>query len=193
MKDIAIKLGFTIFIMACLLSPVLVVAMLCLGSTPTIATAIWTDNRSCENSSSQVQILKSYVSTEKQKGILPDFYTYFGFRDWWRFPLVYPYGIHAVETLDEGILKDERLVVDFEEAWQESDSILGNIQSFTFDRKYFLAVTDENFVLFNFDTQEVNSFSTIQELIDEAESLNFDGNMKFLTLREYDDLFVCSK
>ena len=56
-----------------------------------------------------------------------------------------------------------------------------------------ILITDQNFLLFNFETQEVNSFSTIQELIDEAESLNFDGNMKFLTLREYDDLFVCSK
>jgi hypothetical protein len=189
MKETAIKLILTIVIMACLLLPIPAVAMLCLGS----ASAMWTDDRSCESSNPQIILLKSYTPTEELNEISPDFYTHFGFRGWWRFPLVYPYGIHAVETLDEGILKDERQVVDYEKAWQESDSILSNIQSFTFDRNYLLAVTDQNFVLFNFDTQEINLFNTMQELTNEAESLNFAGNMKFVTLREYDDLFTCSK
>jgi hypothetical protein len=189
MKKTVTSLIFTILIMACFILSIFGVALLCLAST----SAMWTDERGCTNGSSQIQLLKDYVPTNERNSINPHFYTYFGFRDWYRFPLVYPYGIHALETLDKGILKNESQVVDFEKAWQNSDSILSNIQSFTFDKNYFLAATDDDFVLFNFDTQEINSFGTMQELTIEAKRQNFTGSMKFMTLSEYDDLFTCSK
>ena len=36
----------------------------------------------------------------------PDFYNYDGFRDWYRFPLVYPYHIIMIDTYDRGWLEE---------------------------------------------------------------------------------------
>ena len=39
-------------------------------------------------------------------GYRPDFYNYDGFRDWYRFPLVYPYHIIMIDTYDRGWLEE---------------------------------------------------------------------------------------
>src|SRR5262245_52027323 len=48
--------------------------------------------------------LKSHVPANVLKTVDPEFYTYSGFRDWWRFPLVYPYSVKCIDTLDSGHL-----------------------------------------------------------------------------------------
>jgi hypothetical protein len=152
----------------------------------------WSDDRSCLSDSSQVQLLKSYVPKETLDGVDPEFYTYFGFRDWWRYPLVYPYSIHAIDSLDNGYLTNERAVMDFETTAGAVD-LFDGIQTFTFDKNYLLVDRGDDFILFEFATGTSSPFETKQELIDEAKRLQFAGEFKFITLQEYDALFVCEK
>jgi hypothetical protein len=76
----------------------------------------WFDPRalliSDDHPNPQVELLKSYVPAETLPTVNPDYFTYFGFRDWWRWPLVYPYSIHAIDTVDHGRLLDESEVTD---------------------------------------------------------------------------------
>ena len=53
----------------------------------------------------------------------PDFYTYEGFRDFYRFPLVYPYHITMIDTFDRGWL-DEYVGGDIRDPNVSSKSVL---------------------------------------------------------------------
>ena len=53
--------------------------------------------------------------------------------------------------------------------------------------------TDGGFILFEFGTGTSLSFETKQGLIDEAENLRFGGDLTFMTLEEYNALFLCGK
>ena len=103
----------------------------CLISTP----VTWTDDRSCLNDNPQIQVLKSYIPNEALNSINPDFYTYFGYRDWWRAPLVHPYSIHAIDGLDNGFLVDESATTDYEtDSVNDAVDLISGIQNFTFSK-----------------------------------------------------------
>lgn len=54
-----------------------------------------------------IERLKGYVDPAARAAIPPDFYTEAGFRDWWRYPLVYPYSVTAIDTPEAGALGRE--------------------------------------------------------------------------------------
>lgn len=139
-------------------------------------------------------MLKSYVSNETLDSINPDFYTYFGYRDWWRAPLVYPYSIHAIDGLENGFLVDESAITDYEtDSVNDAVELISDIQSFAFDNNYLLMDTGDGFILFKFKTGTSLSFETKEELMDEAGNLQLKGNLEFMTLEEYNALFLCNK
>ena len=51
-------------------------------------------------------IYKIDAMIDRTIGYRPDFYNYDGFRDWYRFPLVYPYHITMIDTFDRGWLEE---------------------------------------------------------------------------------------
>jgi hypothetical protein len=58
--------------------------------------------------------LEKYVPEESLRSIPEAFYTYDGFRDWWRMPLVFPYQLMCVDSKDRAFLEkyDVRYSVD---------------------------------------------------------------------------------
>ena len=169
---------------------IVAIGALCVISIP----AMWTDDRSCVSDNTQVQLLRSYVSEQTLESMNPDFYTYFGFRDWWRAPLVYPYSIHAIDGLESGYLVDESKITDYETASLKNGiDLFSGIQMFTFDKTYLLVDRGSEFMLFEFRTEESQSFEKKQDLINEAKKLKFEGNLEFMTLKDYNALFKCDK
>ena len=49
--------------------------------------------------------MKKFKGNEAKKPALDPFYTYAGFRDWYRFPLKYPYQVMMVDTWSHGSLE----------------------------------------------------------------------------------------
>jgi hypothetical protein len=191
MKKKTSKIIFTVLgIFLCFVLSIFAVGALCVISIP----AIWTDDRSCLSDNPQVQLLKSYVSEQTLESMNPDFYTYFGFRDWWRAPLVYPYSIHVIDGLESGYLVDESAITDYETAsLQNGVDLFSGIQRFTFDKNYLLVDRGSDFILFKFQTGESQPFETEQDLITEAQNLQFEGNFEFITLKDYNALFLCGE
>lgn len=146
----------------------------------------------------QVERLKSYVPEATRATIQPGYYTYFGFRDWWRFPLVYPYSIHAIDVLDHGRLCDERRVTDYRDINNQEliETGIDGITHLALDANLLLLRTRDRgsstlaaFVLFQFGTGEQTAFSTEAELFEKAGALGFEGEQELITLRQYDALF----
>ena len=157
---------------------------------------MWTDITStneCLNNKPQVKLLKSYASNETLESMNPDFYTHFGFRDWWRYPLVYPYSINAVDSLDYGYLVDESAVTSYMSSEHNELQLLYSIKRFTFDKNYMLIGRESDFILFSFDSGEMLGFDIEEKLFSEARGLGFEGRYEFMTLREYATLFSCEE
>jgi hypothetical protein len=101
----------------------------------------YTENKPAKRDTSrQVRLLMTYEQA-KYKGKIPwNYYHYFGFRDWWRFPLVYPYSIHCIDMLDRGWIENEA------DKKSDEDFVKGGsaqifypkFTEFIFDEKYFV-------------------------------------------------------
>jgi len=147
----------------------------------------------------QVELLKSYVPAKTLPAINPGYYTYFGFRDWWRFPLVYPYSIHTIDTVNYGRLLDESKVVNYDDI--NHQELIGTgvdaITHLALDRRYLLLRTevgtqetaDVQYILFEFSTAKQTTFDSEETLFEAAKALNFEGELSLITLSDYDALF----
>ncbi len=160
------------------------------------AEAVWEDYRAClldpAHPNAQVQLLQKYAPEEA--GPVPDdFYTYFGFRDWWRFPLVYPYSIIAVDTTEQGRLARGD-GADFRDPNTGSRvSGLDGITRLAFDQNLLLVETGAGYRLFAFDTQEVRSYATEEDLWAAAKEQGYQGEPQLITLDAYGSLFTCEE
>ncbi len=84
--------------------------------------------------------LKSYVPAHLLKTVDPEFYSNPGFRDWWRFPLTYPYSIHCIDTFESGDLcrhDGKSKISDGEEAQIQG---LNALTAFSFDAQYLVGL-----------------------------------------------------
>jgi hypothetical protein len=156
----------------------------------------WFDPRNYSSEPNpQVELLKSYVSEEVLSKANPTYYTYFGFRDWWRFPLVYPYSIHTIDEVDHGCLYDESKVKNYEDINHQElvDMDICEITHLTLDKNYLLLQVEKEdglkFIMFNFSTAEKAVFNAKDEMLAKAKELGFAGKPELMTLRAYDDLF----
>ena len=144
-----------------------------------------------------VRALKLY-EPEKYKGKVPEqYYTYYGARDWWRFPLVYPYSILCIDVLDKGSIVSDSGKTDFEKGGGEN-IISPSFDKFTFDANYLAGNilpdhqntgNDEQFFLFNFADGKKLNFTNAAVLQKKLDEVRFTGSRKFITIREYNDRF----
>jgi hypothetical protein len=148
----------------------------------------------------QVGLLKSYV---KDTAINEQFYTYFGFRDYYRFPLRYPYAIHCIDLKDNGFLFNERAVKQFDLS-DNGDTDLGipGIKKLAFDNR-FLLIEQQNelpgsgettpdarkYLLFEFDTEASQPAKDLKQLLDLAHRKGYAGADTLMTIEAYDRLF----
>ena len=97
------------------------------------------DTHQANTSSSQITLLKSYLPANANGNEPEQFYTYLGFKDYYRYPLRYPYSIHCMFTQDNGELYNESNVSRFDE--NDNGEIfagLNNINKIAFDKSYLL-------------------------------------------------------
>lgn len=146
----------------------------------------------------QVQLLKSY--SDSASHIPEQFYTYFGFKDYYRFPLTYPYSIHCNYYKGNGELYNEANVVHFDEN-DNGETYIGpdNITRLTFDKNWLLIEqtktstrTDKlitHYFLFDFVTEKQTEVHTEKDLFKLAKEKGYTGSDSLMTIEAYDRLF----
>lgn len=165
----------------------------------------WLDNRNylldSNNIHPQTQKLIDYVPDSVQDTVNTQFFTYFGFRNWFRFPLTYPYAIYCIDTRDYGKLADDSRVIDFNTGTDDVEYLnIQNITKFNYDKNYLLAklsghtrrdtdISADTYLLFNFNTREEQRFETLQQLMENAQESGFSGDTALMTIKEYDVMF----
>jgi len=144
-----------------------------------------------------VKVLRMYEPA-KYKGKVPEqYYTNYGFRDWWRFPLVYPYSVYCKGIPDKGAIVNDSSKTNYEEGYSVS-YITPLFDIFIFDENYLAGkiVQDnikqeisEQYFIFDFRTgrqERVNGKDSFYKKLNE---INFNGSRKFIRVSEYSSWF----
>ncbi|TAJ12391.1 hypothetical protein DMA11_13110 [Marinilabiliaceae bacterium JC017] len=160
---------------------------------------LWRDDRAflldSTNINTQIKRLKEYAPNNFKGKEPKSFYTYFGFRDWYRFPLVYPYSLNCIDEINKGYLCDEREVTNLQTDGKKTNQLnIGDISEIAFDKNMLLAKRGfenqpKSYLIFFFDNQRIENFKTMQEVMNRAHELDYSGPEQFITLKEYALLF----
>ena len=148
-----------------------------------------------DTSISQIRLLKEYEAPKYKKIIPSAFYSYFGMRDHYRFPLVYPYSLNCIDHKETGQLYDERFAT---ELGLSDKGIIQlpfySISHIAFDKNYLLAKQDDaeigkTYFLFTFHKQDIEYFRSKKELLLNAKNKGYTGPSAFMSIEQYEDLF----
>lgn len=140
--------------------------------------------------SPQVKYLQSFEADSVRGKVDTSFYTYLGFRDWWRLPLMYPYSIHCVDVPNYGELVSEKEVADVTTGNDSKRRSLGvnRITHLSFDKKLLLLKVHDTtapYVLFDLADQNQEIFRSEVELLKKADLKGFSGPKKLEGIQEY--------
>ena len=158
------------------------------------------DKHQVSNSSEQIKLLKSYLPANILNNEDEQFYTYLGFKDYYRYPLRYPYSIHCNYTKDNGELYNEINVSRFDENDNgEHFSGISNINKIAFDKNYLLIEQEvtstrtdkliKHYLLFDLETEKQQEATSLQNLIQLAKEKGYTGSDTLMTLEQYHNLF----
>ncbi len=158
------------------------------------------DTHQANGVSTQITLLKSYLPSTIAGNEPEQFYTYLGFKDYYRYPLRYPYSIHCMYTKDNGELYNESNVGRFDE--NDNGEIyagLSNINKIAFDKSYLLVEqaisstrTDKiinHYILFSLDTEKKEETTSFTKLIQLAKEKGYTGPDTLMTLERYGRLY----
>lgn len=145
----------------------------------------------------RVDRLKKYSDPDIIKSIDPMFYTYAGFRDWYRLPLVYPYEVTCIDVLERGQLSKHNGKGPVDDPNKSSEGVIWDVTRFTFDRNYLLLRCEPepskgtriDWILFQFKTGKSDTFTTGEELIRVAKERGYTGDGQMHTIRNQYDAY----
>ncbi|MFK7786554.1 MAG: hypothetical protein AB8B56_15645 [Crocinitomicaceae bacterium] len=123
-----------------------------------------------------------------------DYLTHFGFRDWYRWPLVFPYSLNSIDSQDDGFICDERLAENISGSQKGIDQIyLGDIKKFTFNAEVLIAETGDKgskkYKMLRFSDKKITNYASSFELFEASDEYDDMIMDSLITLREYSLLF----
>jgi len=144
-----------------------------------------------------IRILKQYESKQYKDKIPDAFYTDYGYYDWWRFPLVYPYSIYCIDVLDRGQVANDSGKTSFENGGL-ANTISDYFDKFTFDANYFIGITAAapgsndragEYFMISFQSGKTEKFKDRDALIKKLDEIGFNGSREFISVRNYSGRF----
>lgn len=152
-----------------------------------------------ERDTRQIMILKKLESDSIRGKVQEKFYLNAGFRDWYRYPLVYPYSVNWADSPYSGAsVRDERRVKDINWSSEGSEQVFNRgIHFLSFDRNYLFASYFENeykrdtlhYYILHLGSNEVEELKSELELRKRADELNFEKVDSMISVEDYQKLF----
>ncbi len=138
-------------------------------------------------SNSLLDSLRNFSDLDSE---IPDgFFNYFGFRDYYRLPLTYPFSIHCIDELDNGQLYNEKFVTEFDRNDNGETALnLTEIHAFLLDKNYLVAelkTARNTFVIYYFSSDKQEVYQTKAQVVERLQQLNFRGNTNWKTCKDY--------
>ena len=129
-----------------------------------------------------------------------DFFTYDGFRDWWRLPLVFPYELEWIDTFESANLQRHR-GGDVRDPNKSSENVqdIGKITHCSFDRRFLIGRQGptsfdkdrpESWFIFEFAPATFRQFGSEREMLEAAKSRGYIGGLSLKSIKQnYNDYF----
>ena len=115
---------------------------------------------------------KTFVSEEELGQIDETYFTGEGFHDWFRFPLVYPYEMQMIDDLNDGAITGG-----------DAARVTG-ITHCAFDARVLVGKDGDGWLLFEFESGELGSFTSKEDVMAEAVKRGFDPELEILSVEE---------
>jgi hypothetical protein len=147
------------------------------------------------DSNSTVKILRSFESKNNSEKVPDEFYTYLGFRDYYRMPLRYPFSLHCIDVLETASLFNEKYVVNYDVSDNgEIDCQVNDITGFAFDKKILIAKqtsdSKEKYIIYEFATDKQSFFHSQEEAFKTAKNnFKYSGADTLISVMNYHLLF----
>lgn len=150
------------------------------------------------DSCDMVKKLKEFEHINGAVNAPKEFYVYYGFNDYHRMPLVYPFSLHSTDVLETGSLYNEKNVSEFNVNDNgEVDCGLENIRAFALDQNVLISInsssltnTKESYYVYEFSSGKKTACKTIIEAFKVArKQFNYRGYDTLITVLEYNKLF----
>lgn len=130
------------------------------------------------------------IAQENDDTEIPDaFYTYWGFRDYYRLPITFPFSLHCIDDVDNAQLFNEKWVTDFDRNDNGETALsVSGIHAFAFDKRYLLAelkTAKDGFVMYDFKTDKMEVFQSKVALLNRASQSGFTNYSGWHTCRSY--------
>ena len=146
-----------------------------------------TEQQAMQRRQQQFDRLKAMTSPALLTNAPANFFTYDGFWDWWRIPLIYPYSLMAIDTLDNASLNRHKGgPVEDPNHSEEQVQEVADIISYAFDSHWLLFQRDngKEWGLFNFATGKSLVFRSKQALLTSAKQRGYSGDRQLQTIQE---------
>lgn len=144
--------------------------------------------------SEQIKNLMAMEQEEYKSNLPQAFYTYLGFKDYYRLPLRYPFSLHCMDSLGNAELFNEEHVQEFDvnDNGEISCDVKG-ITEFQFNSDYLIGRTCEwngkkstsKFFAFNFVTKDKKEFKSLRELNAFLENKSIVMSKEFFNCQSY--------
>jgi hypothetical protein len=139
--------------------------------------------------------LKMIITNLSNHDTIPsDYLSYFGFRDWYRWPLVFPYSLNSIDSRDNGFLCYEKEAKSISGSNDGIEQIyLGDIKRFTFNEQLLICETGDKgskrYKSFRFSDQTIRKYADLDSLYAESQDYGTMIMDSLITLKQYSLIF----
>ncbi len=147
-------------------------------------------------SNDMIKKLKEFEHINAHHKAPDEFYVYFGYIDYYRMPLTFPYSLHCNDVLETAELFDERNVSAFNSNDNgEIQTGIAGVKKFAFDNSAFVGLTKlesgkESYIIYSFNDSKQKSFPTLKEALKAARNeFNYRGYDTLISINNYYSLF----
>jgi hypothetical protein len=176
------------------------VAVAGLGSLGYVKVSNWNTHRKARIKAQQAVVevgiaqrrkyLESHLSQETRSSIPVEFYTYDGFRDWWRLPLVFPYQLMCIDTRDSAYLEKYDPKHPVADPNKSSSGVFGGITHIATDNRTLVFETTSgaatSYGMLQYGSGTRSEYRDEEEMWSAAEKAGYSGENRLLSV---DDLF----
>lgn len=149
------------------------------------------------NTNEMVKKLKEFETMNHEAGVPKEFYVYYGFNDYYRMPVTYPFSLHCTDVLETAALYNEENVSEFNiNDNGEVETDITGITQFAFDNSALIAKTysgadeKELFKVYSLTGSKLAVFPTLKEALKAAHTeFGYRGYDTLINVLQYNKLF----
>jgi len=133
--------------------------------------------------------LERHLSQKIRNTIPAEFYTYDGFRDWWRMPLVFPYQLMCIDTHDNAYLEKSNSAYPVADPNKSSTGIFGDITRIATDNTILIFETKSgmaiSYGLLQYESGARSEFAAEKQMWVAAKKAGYTGGNKLLSVDDF--------